>query len=166
VDIGIIERIEKSFPRLSSLWIGSMAIILLLIPIDILFGNMISDAISKEVIYISVIIIYVLIWKYFRERLPQRLKGKIGFVISIETENDKQRLRLKNDFISHIKVLLNENNISDAFHLILLNDFQTEKVNRILNDHIELLSRVKNANYSMKSRDRKINEKWKNLGAK
>lgn len=50
MDLKLIERAEKSFPKFSSLWIGIIIIGLCLIIIDTLFGTLLSSLVSKEIL--------------------------------------------------------------------------------------------------------------------
>ena len=166
MDLKLIERIEKSFPRISSLWIGIIAIGLCLIIIDTLFGDGLSKVISKELFYLIIIGIYFLVWFYFRNKLPRKKEGKIGLILSIEAENDKQKIRIKNDFFEKLKELLRNNNLLSSFDIIFLNDYQTESINKILEKHSDLLNRVNQKNYKITDEDKKTKENWEKIARK
>ncbi|OGU73788.1 MAG: hypothetical protein A2V93_02850 [Ignavibacteria bacterium RBG_16_34_14] len=81
-------------------------------------------------------------------------------LISIQTENDKQKIRIKDDFTEKIKLLISENNLSDFIQIILLNDFQAERVNGILSNHTDLLNRRKRKKYPESKSDKKLEKGW------
>lgn len=111
-------------------------------------------------------LIYFIVWHYFRKKLPRNKKGKIGLVLSIQSENDKQKIRIKNDFFEKLKELLKENNILESFDILFLNEYQTERVNKILMQHSELLNRCRKNDYELSVEDKKIKENWQNIARK
>jgi len=88
---------------------------------------------------------WIIFWLYNRFVLPRNKKGKVGIVIAIFSENEKERKMLKADFVSKLK-----------------NDFQQEG---ILNSEIIFLKnhfsgQIKESGNPRKKLD-KINEKIK-----
>lgn len=166
MDLKLIERVEKSFPRISSLWIGIIAIGLFLIIMDKLFGDILASVFSKEMIYIIIFVVYFLVWLYYRNKLPRKKKDKIGLILSIQAENDKQKIRIKEDFFEKLKERLSVNNLTDSFDVLFLSDYQTEKVNSIIEKHTNLLNRLKQKDYIVSEEDKQILVSWKKIEEK
>jgi len=51
-----------------------------------------------------------------------------GIVICINAENDKQKIRIKNDFAGRLNKLILGNNLGKIVNIILLNSYQAERV--------------------------------------
>lgn len=87
-------------------------------------------------IYLFVTLPLIIIcWFYERNHYPRNIKNKIGLVFSIETENDKQRIRINNDFVYKINKNIKEHGLSLLFNIIVLDDYKSNKLNRVINDY-------------------------------
>jgi len=76
-------------------------------------------------------------WFYKKNILPKNSKHKIGLVICINAENDKQKIRIKNDFTGRLYKLILENNLGKIVNIILLNSYQAERVSKVLAQYVE-----------------------------
>jgi hypothetical protein len=65
-------------------------------------------------------------WK--RLRVPKNIKDKIGIIIALNTEGDKEKKRLKNDFIDEIHRYLLQSKIENQFYIIGYPQALTEKI--------------------------------------
>ena len=72
-----------------------------------------------------------------RNHLPNNKKGYIGIVICVETENDKQKNRLKNDFVKRIRELIAQRNLKNVINVILLSNYQAEYAIRVLEEYVK-----------------------------
>ena len=77
-----------------------------------------------------------------KQYFPKKKRNKIGFIIAIKTENDKQKLLIKNDFSENVKELLRENNLLKLFDTIVLQDYKAEKAWSILKDYSDKRSEL------------------------
>lgn len=68
------------------------------------------------IIIISLVFIF-LIWLYSR-RIPKVPKNKVGFIVSVKTNDEEVQKILKSDFIDTLQNLINNSKHSYAFHFI------------------------------------------------
>jgi hypothetical protein len=92
----------------------------------------------------SVLIVWSFIWYLIRITLPRNKKNRLGIILSISTETDKQKIRLKNDFLKRLKDQANKNGIDILINFIQIGSTKTLRVNKILTDYL-LQSRYKNS---------------------
>lgn len=128
----IIDEIRNNFPKVESF---ILAFILL-----ILFFNLIEDLLSHFgiVLFIQAIIFDIfsltllISWLKSRRSLPKNKKNKIGIILSIETENNNQKIRYRNDLIKRIEKLAIEENKLNIFEIITPSDFQSKRISDAL----------------------------------
>ncbi|MFO7445092.1 MAG: hypothetical protein R6W90_01940, partial [Ignavibacteriaceae bacterium] len=126
------EQLKKDFPSWSSLaWLIVSVVILcgLLEPLLVSLGLIVE---IRIVVYSIIFTTIIGLWIIGRRFLPRNKKGKIGIVVGIKAENDKQKAMLKNDFIQRLKELVQVNNPNNYIEVIVLNEFQQSRVNKIL----------------------------------
>lgn len=90
---------------------------------------------ALRIALIIILIIWTVIWFIIRTSLPKNKKGRIGIIVSIEAENDKQKIRLKNDFFKRLHDQAVKNGIDTLVNFIQIGGLKTYKVNRILTDY-------------------------------
>ena len=130
--IKILEK-EKDFYTIRGLGAGILLIILcIIVPIDSLIEKGIPNFWIRCLIYLVAILTWMIIWSYRRNYLPQNSKNKIGLLISINAENDKQKARIKNDLVEGINKRLKQHNLYNTVNIITLQDFKAERVANIL----------------------------------
>ena len=86
----------------------------------------------RLLVYVLVELIWFVCWIGYRFYLPKSTKQQVGLFLAIDTENDKQRIRIKNDLANGITKLLNENRLGETVHVIPLVDFRAQRVSVIL----------------------------------
>jgi len=91
----------------------------------------------------TIIALWTIIWFIIRATLPRNVKNKIGIILSISTEDDKQKLRVKNDFLKRLGNQAKQNGIDDLVNFIHIGITKTNKVNKTLTDYT-LRSKFKN----------------------
>lgn len=128
----LFEYIEKNFEKPSTLLYGFILIIFILVPLNLLLGDLISKIWLRYFIYLFIFIIWVIYWLKRRNWLPKNPKNRVGLIICINTENDKQKNRLKNDFVNRLNVLIDKHNLTHIIEVIFLNEKQSERVSKIL----------------------------------
>src|SRR4029077_1698149 len=79
-------------------------------------------------IYLGLILLWVIIWLYLKYSLPNTTENHIGIVLCIVTEHDKEKIRLKKDFLSRLTALINDNQLQDIVKVILLKNHQAERL--------------------------------------
>jgi hypothetical protein len=93
-----------------------------------------TSKILDLIIYVVILTAWTIFWMIIRNRYPRNKKGYIGIIISITTENDKQKLRLRNDFIKRLDQQIKSNNIDILINLIYIPDNKTSKINKVLDE--------------------------------
>lgn len=84
--------------------------------------------------YLVLMIIWLIIWIIMRNTFPMNKKGKIGIIISIVTETDKQKIRLKDDFLKRLKDQASKNGFDYLIEFIPIGQTKTHRVNNMLTD--------------------------------
>lgn len=131
----LINYIKDNFPRKSALFCGFFVLLILVVSIDNFLEKFIQKTSYRAILYVFVNIIWLLFWLYVRKCLPKNKKGCIGIFICIQTENDKQKNRLKNDFVKRMRELIFQKNLKNIIHVVLLNNYQAEYAIGVLNEY-------------------------------
>jgi tetratricopeptide (TPR) repeat protein len=125
----INEKIEKPIGLIS----GYVFLVTsIFVSLKALFPN--APKVIDLVLYISVLLVWTIIWIIARNKLPRNKKGDIGIIISISTENDKQKVRLKNDFIKRLNEQAKANGIDSLIKFIQIPSNKSIKINDILTE--------------------------------
>ncbi len=88
---------------------------------------------EKAFLAILVVSIWGILWYWKREHFPHVTKNKIGIVIAIQTENDKQKIRYQVDFVNRLNQSLRSQNLGQIFEFLTLTDYYQKKASEILN---------------------------------
>jgi tetratricopeptide (TPR) repeat protein len=81
-------------------------------------------------IYILFAMFVILTW-FHSNKIPKTKKGKVGFVVSIQTSNDDEEKIIKEDFILTLRTLLKNSPTGSSFHFIELPQHLSKNVNDI-----------------------------------
>lgn len=129
LDMGNVEsylRMVKN--QFHSTWALLLLILLLLLIFKSLDSLFLVLNNGRFLIYGSVIIIGLAYWSTFRYRLPRNKKGKVGVVIALYCESEKEKSEIKADFFSKIYKKMREENLLGDFHLIFLKNHLSEQL--------------------------------------
>lgn len=124
----IFELVKENKTHPLALFGGVILLWASLIFIDRFLNLFILNPLIRLSIYIFLTLVWVFIWWRIRVYLPVNKKGYIGLIIAIRTENNKQKIRLKNDFTRKIKELVKDKGLSDTINIIFLNQLHTSKL--------------------------------------
>lgn len=119
---------------------------------------------NNWIIYLVLLIIWTIIWIIMRNTYPRNKKGKVGIIISIVTETDKQKIRLKDDFLKRLKDQASENGFDYLIEFIPIDQIKTLRVNKVLTDFLIVLKNKNITNVSTsesKTKFNKLNKKIK-----
>ncbi|MCX5705472.1 MAG: hypothetical protein NTZ92_05410 [Candidatus Omnitrophica bacterium] len=125
--------------RLKNIWESKKTIAIILFVIltsgMFLFNKIDIHKINEQITGFELLILTFIclgIWiVWLLTRLPPRIKrNKIGIAIAISTENDKSRIRFKNDFIENLRDVIRRGN-HQQLQLISLSEYHSEKINRL-----------------------------------
>ncbi|HEC93873.1 MAG TPA: hypothetical protein ENI56_00665 [Candidatus Kaiserbacteria bacterium] len=118
---------EEKLPEVKTLIIG----ISLFLGAFVLVDNFINQFISlevKAVIYTVLILSWISFWTFKKFRLPRSKKEEVGIVISIFSENEKERQRLKADFIGKLKKDFQQEGILNFSEIIFLKNHFSKQI--------------------------------------
>ncbi len=133
MDNVLFKFIKNNITSPISLLSGLILIFLVFIlPINSFLTEYISNESIRIFIYCFIEIIWVLFWLRYKFHYPKNDNENIGFVIAIETENDKQRIRVRDDFINNLDELINNNELSQLITLIQFNQHQSKRLKEII----------------------------------
>jgi hypothetical protein len=108
-----------------------LLILLLVTPLTLLifFSNIDLNKLSgPNIILIIFILSFVcLIW-IITTRVPKTSNNKIGFVLAISTENQKQFIKLKSDFIDNLNKFSSQGNLSYQYQYIIYPEYYAKKL--------------------------------------
>jgi len=118
-------------------FIGALLIfITIIIPMDLLLARGIQSFSIRCIIYLLIIMAWFVVWYMIKEYYPKNKQNKIGIIVIITTENDKQKTRIKNDFIKGMIEIAKRNNYSDLLNIVCIEDYKAIKANEIFNNHV------------------------------
>jgi len=141
----IFEYIEEKFDKPLTLVFGYMLIIFSIVPLDSLFENVCSVAWIRYLIYLPIFITWTIYWVVKRKWIPRNVKNMVGLVLCIQTENDKQKKRLKNDLVQRINELIGKQNLTKIINIIFLNEKQSEIVNSAIQEPNNIRGKIFNS---------------------
>lgn len=95
-------------------------------------------------VYVVVLVGWFILWFYKRAQLPKNEEGVIGIVIALQTENDKQKIRLKKDLVKRMRELLVDNGLDQHIQVHLATNFQAERMSVVLETYWAELKRNQN----------------------
>lgn len=72
---------------------------------------------------------------FLRLSVPKNKKNKIGIIIALQTENDAEKNRIKNDFVAEMNSHLNSEELYNKFNLIIFPDYLSDKIKNIEDSH-------------------------------
>lgn len=108
-------------------------------------------------IYLVILALWFGTWHYHRRKLPKNREDKIGILISLKTENDKEKSRLKNDTYARLKELIAANNLDGHINVTLATNYQAERLE-------PFLDKVANeARKPQRDRDPLVMEHWEKI---
>ena len=107
----------------------------IILPFDSFLEKGIPSFSARLFLYLVINILWSLFWVFLRNYYPKKKKDKIGMIICISTENDKQTLRIRKDFVEETHNLLKQNNLDDLFHIIVLQDYKAIRVGNVLREY-------------------------------
>lgn len=131
----ILNYIGDNFSKKTALLCGFVCIFTFFVTIDGFLEKFVPRTSYRSVLYVGACLVWLLFWLYKRNHLPRNKKGYVGIVICVATENDKQKNRLKNDFVKRIRELVSQKNLKNVINIILLSNYQVEFATKILDEY-------------------------------
>lgn len=147
----IINYVKDNFSRKRAFFCGLVGFLIFFASIDSFIEKFVPKVAYRAIVYSIICIIWLGFWLYTRTHLPKNKKGYIGIVICVETENDKQKNRLKNDFVKRIRGLIAHKNLKNAINVILLSNYQAEYAIGVLEE------------YAKNKQSKEADKKWQKI---
>ena len=147
----ILNYIKDNFPTKTAFFVGMFVFFILFASIDGFVEKFAPKASYRAIPYLIILVIWFVFWLYKRTHLPKNKKGYIGIVVCVETENDKQKNRLKNDFVKRLRELITRKNLKRTINVILLGNYQTEYAIGVLYE------------YARNKRSKGANKNWQKI---
>src|SRR3989339_1815877 len=132
----IFNYIIDNFSRKTAFFCGLVGFLIFFASIDGFIEKFVLISLYRAIVYLSICATWLIFWLYKRNHLPKNKKGYIGIVICVEAENDKQKNRLKNDFVKRIRELITQRNIKNFINVILLSNYQAEYTIKVLEEYV------------------------------
>ena len=133
----IINYIKDNFSRKTAFFLGLVGLLIFFATIDGFIEKFSPRSLYRAIAYLSICVTWLIFWLYKRNHLPKNKKGYVGIVICVETENDKQKNRLKNDFVKRIRELIAQRNLKNIINVILLSNYQAEYAIKVLEEYVK-----------------------------
>lgn len=136
----ILSIIKNNFYRIRALLLGFVLIFLLYVPTDSLIKEVLPTLTDRFILLDLLLILWCFYWLFKKHYLPRVANGKIGIVICIQAENDKQRTRLKEDFARRLTTSISKNKLETIIEVLILDDHETQLMSTELNKYSYLLN--------------------------
>jgi tetratricopeptide (TPR) repeat protein len=133
---------EGKLPQIRTLIFGLFVILGIIVAMNSLvvdFANFIGFKI-RPFLYSSLLLLWIGYWALNKFRLPINKKYKVGIVIAIYSENEKERQKLKADFISKLKKDLQQEGILNFSNVIFLKNHFSNQIKEADNPRQKLES--------------------------
>jgi len=99
----IFSLIKERKAEIPTLFIGFILLLGGIFIADIFLTKYVGKEGVRVALYLLSVLAWISYWLYIRFSLPRNEKGKIGVVVAIYAENEKEREILKNDFLVKLR---------------------------------------------------------------
>ena len=107
----------------------------------ILLNNVKAPGIVAVIVYSVTAILSIIIW-FYSNRVPRTPKGKVGFVVCIQCQDEEEEKIIREDFVKTLRKLLKNGKLGHTFHFIEIQKHISQSINDI-DDAYTLKSRTK-----------------------
>lgn len=151
---------EDNLTQTKTLFIGVIALFLLFVFVDSFISNFLHDIKIRGFSYLFFLLAWIFYWFFNKFFLPRNKKGKIGLVIAIYSENERERQKIKEDFIFKLKDDLEKQGISDLFKIIFFKNHFSKEIMDSSNSrkHLENVNKKIKAHFYIHGNIKKRND--------
>jgi len=128
---------EEKLPQIKTLIVGVVILLGAFMAIDGFFEKF-ANLEVRSVFYLSFLLLWIGYWIFNKFRLPRNKKNKVGIVIAIYSEDEKERQKLKADFISKLKKDLQQEGILNFSEVIFLKNHFSNQIKESSNPRLKL----------------------------
>jgi hypothetical protein len=118
---------EEKLPEVKTLLVGVIGLIGVFVFADSFLGQF-TDLKIRATIYSLLLLSWIGFWIFNKFHLPRNRKNKVGIVIAIFSENEKERQKLKADFISKLKKDLQQEGILNFSEVVFLKNHFSNQI--------------------------------------
>ena len=119
--------VDEKLSETKTLIIGIVILIGTFVVMDGLLSQFVNLTL-KAIIYSLLVFSWIAYWFFNKFYLPRNKKNKVGIVIAIFSENEKERQKLKADFISKLKSGFQQEGILNFSEVIFLKNHFSEQI--------------------------------------
>lgn len=135
---------EDKLVKPTTLAIGLVALSVVLIGVNAGLVTLLPTWRLRQLLFDAVILIgWVVYWTYKKKQLPKNKSDKVGIVIALTTEKDKEKVRVKNDLVRKLGEVILADGLQEWVTIIPLNNPQANRIIPSLNTHAAALSSKK-----------------------
>ncbi|MFZ4632436.1 MAG: tetratricopeptide repeat protein [Patescibacteria group bacterium] len=131
---------EEKLPEIKTLFIVLISLIGFFAIIDAFLSQFINLTI-RGIFYLLLLLAWIIFWLCNKFVLPRNKKNKVGIVISIYSENEIERRKLKIDFISKLKKDFQKEGILNFSEIIFLKN-HFSKIIKDSDDPLKVLEKI------------------------
>ena len=107
----------------------------------IILNSVKAPVIVSVFIYLITVVLLIIFW-FYNNRVPRTQKGKVGFVLCIQCQDEEEEKIIKEDFVKTLRKLLKGGKLGHTFHFIEIPKHISQSINDI-DDAYTLKSRTK-----------------------
>lgn len=155
-----LRLIENNIYSFTGFFMGAILILITYIPFDNFFEKILPNIYWRIELIFLTILLWSLYWIFKRNEFPQTKNKLIGLIVAIQTENDIQMLKIKNDFAQKLVKNIKENKLDQLIDVLVLNNYQSKQIKDVLNKYSKVIN--KDSSLDPKTRKKYINE-WKTI---
>lgn len=135
MDGKVLDFIKENVTKRTGLFVGIVLVVVsLVLPIETLLKSLDLQIIYRVIIHLISVGSWVFFWWWHRNSFPRIRNGRIGLIISIRTENDKQKIRVKNDFKANLQELVKNKGLDQNLEILILSQHQTDELINVIDD--------------------------------
>lgn len=109
----------------------TITILLILAAVWVIYSSKdikVDNILSLKTIAITIIALSLFVLWYYTTKVPKAPKNKVGFVLAIVFETEKQSAQLVNDFIFKLRELIYKSTLKTRYSFILLPQYYAQKI--------------------------------------
>ncbi len=143
---------EEKLVKVPTLIIGIAALTIFLLSVNAGLLQLAPTWRLRQLI-VDIIIVFAWIgfWFYKRNQLPRNKSNKVGIVLALTTENDKEKERVRTALVRTLGELILGDQLGDWVTIIPLKNHQSQKIIPALKSHAIAVSLTLDGSYDPKS---------------
>lgn len=121
----LFDLVQSSWHKPISIILSIVAASLIEIP---LLRSVEASSTTSATVYLITFPAIIIGW-FYTNRLPKTPKGKVGFVVCIQCSNEEENKKIREDFITTLRLLLKHGVLGNSFNFIEMPQHIAESIN-------------------------------------